>query len=304
MGEPLRHHYLPKFYLSRWLNSQRKVIEFRQRFGKLKARPTSPKGTGYRPKLYSKSGGPDPHAIEKGFMSTLDTRASKVLEKLECGLFPEQLTATERSDWSRFIMSLWMRLPSDIEMMKRCYVQEFSTPSKAEEAKYQERRQPGWPSTFAEALAERPQEQVHDDALDVAISLMNHAGLGTIIINMIWYVLDLTSADKTLLTSDRPVMIDLPLTQRDSYISLPLGPKHLFFAGHNLETLERALRMSVNDRVDANNLLVVQHAEETVYACDTSQHAFIEQHIGTSRQPSLFELLSRINRARRDAATG
>jgi len=224
LSEPLKHHYLPEFYLSRWRNAQAKVIEFRFRFGKLEARPTSTKGTGYRPRLYSKSEGPDPHKIEKGFMKKLDTKASKVLDLFEAGVTPEQLSAAQRSDWSRFIMSLWMRTPADIQTMKECYCAEFGAPTAREEAKYRERRQPGWPETFAEALSQRPATRVQDDALDVAIRMMDHEGLGGILNNMIWYIIDVSASGERLLTSDRPVMFDLPLVQHDSYVFMPISP--------------------------------------------------------------------------------
>ena len=76
-------------------------------------------------------------------------------------------------------------------------------------------------------------------------------------------------------------------------------PRKVFVAVHNVDTLQRCLRMSAASRVEANNRIVVRRAEEAVYASDATQSAFIAEHISKGKQPSVFELLSRLNRNRR-----
>lgn len=298
MSEPVKHHYLPEFYLSRWRNEAGLLVEFCTRYGKLYARPTSTKGTGYRPHLYSLQLSDDPQQLEKGFMKKLDTRASKVLDLLEAGTDPDSLTVSQRSDWSRFLMSLLMRTPSDIETFKTAYAAEWVHTTPAQEETYRAKRQPGWPETLSEALQAQGPLKTADDAMETAARMMDHDGLGKIINNMIWAVIDTSEASGRFLTSDRPVMFDMPFLQRDSYLFLPIGPTKIFAATHNAQTMARVFALPLESRVEASNQFVSGHAVSMVYGQDASARDFVAQHISKRPQPSLAELLARQARAR------
>jgi hypothetical protein len=60
MSKEPKHHYLPRFYLEQWADDRKRLIEYsRQGPGNfVKARPTSPRGTGYVRGLNTIPGGP------------------------------------------------------------------------------------------------------------------------------------------------------------------------------------------------------------------------------------------------------
>src|SRR5688572_15150668 len=103
MNEPIDHHYLPIFYLTRWAGIDRCVCRFSRPYGKeVKAKRVVPRGTGFEPRLYEARGlSPDrAQAMEKDFMSKLDTMAAEALELLESGLPEKDWTSRHRSSWS------------------------------------------------------------------------------------------------------------------------------------------------------------------------------------------------------------
>jgi hypothetical protein len=73
-----KHHYIPRFYLKRWTNANGRLCEFSRPYDKVKARMTSPKGTGYIPNLYTLPN-LDPDLAddwERRFFLRLDDRAA------------------------------------------------------------------------------------------------------------------------------------------------------------------------------------------------------------------------------------
>ena len=116
---PGDHHFWPVFYLSRWQRGDGPLVEFARRGnGNIEGRDCYPKGTGYRPRLYSNQHHPDPAKaaeLETGFMQVLDRRASAVLELMEQGTEIEW-TPEQRTDWSRLVMSMLQRVPEEVEI--------------------------------------------------------------------------------------------------------------------------------------------------------------------------------------------
>jgi Protein of unknown function (DUF4238) len=155
MGEPLKHHYIPRFYLSAWCGRDGRVTYYRVERGRLVAKRISPKGTGYENRLYTIEAGPQDlrrlieqnrdsgrepskslrelfqsyldsgikdaqflQMFETNFTSVIDDRASKVLNKIRAGAV-SALTHRERLDWTEFLMSLPLRNPETLAEIKR-----------------------------------------------------------------------------------------------------------------------------------------------------------------------------------------
>ena len=71
MNEPMRHHYVPVFYLSRWEDSDGRICRFSRPYGaKIKVDRVAPKGTAFEPGLYETHGLPpeDAQVMERDFM--------------------------------------------------------------------------------------------------------------------------------------------------------------------------------------------------------------------------------------------
>jgi hypothetical protein len=125
-NQPIFHHYIPRFYLRRWADNERKVCRFSKPYDRIVPKMVSTRGTGGEDGLYAlKSVAPE-HAqwFEQGAMKAIDTAANHVLDLLEAGKL-DALTNTHRSAWARFLMSLLMRGPRDMEVIKAEYAQEW-----------------------------------------------------------------------------------------------------------------------------------------------------------------------------------
>lgn len=121
MSDPIYHHYLAVFYLSRWAGEDGKICRFSRPYGdKVVSKRVPPQGTAFEKHLYSMhaSDGPPKADMESGFMSHLDSEAADALELLEKGLPESRWESRSRSAWSRFVWAQTMRTPPDIEQLK------------------------------------------------------------------------------------------------------------------------------------------------------------------------------------------
>src|ERR1700730_9592289 len=105
MNEPIDHHYVPVFYLSRWEGSDGCICRFSRPYGdEVKAKRVVPKGTAFERRLYETRGLPHEQAqtMERNFMAKLDSDAAGALALLEAGL---EWTSAARNSWSRFLVA-------------------------------------------------------------------------------------------------------------------------------------------------------------------------------------------------------
>jgi hypothetical protein len=279
MSEPIHHHYLPAFYLTRWAGNDGCVARFNRPYGKeVKAKRVSPKGTGFEPHLYQ--------AMEKDFMAKLDTKAAEALALLERGLPEEQWTPVDRSAWSRFVHAQMLRTPEDIAQLKSSVNQEWvkAIPQLSEED-YAARRSEADPPTVREYIEKRRDEF----AFGVARTMMDHSGVGQLLNNMHWLVLDVAPNDVLLLTSDRPVWMTATLTEEDAFLVMPIGPTKLFTATVKSTTQEKLKQRRRRDLVKEVNKIIVQHAVKYVYAQTDGALRFVQNHMATKRHSTLLE---------------
>ena len=93
MNEPINHHYVPVFYLSRWVGTDRCLCRFSRPYGhEVKAKRVAPKGTAFEPRLYETRGLPPEQAqtMERDFIAKLDSDAADALALIEAGLADER----------------------------------------------------------------------------------------------------------------------------------------------------------------------------------------------------------------------
>jgi len=301
MTLPKKHHYIPAFYLKRWANTNDCLVEFSRPYrGIVKPLRRHPDATGYVDRLYEMRGVQAAQAqdLERLFMSPVDSRASEALEILERTDSTRSWNSGTRSAWSRFILSLLMRTPDDIEQLRRNISAEWTITTAAEEDQYAQARGPEFPFRFAEYLRDVEHIEIDKAVSRVSRSLIDHAKIGEIINNMRWLILETSNVDVELLTSDRPILISATLREHDAYIIMPVGPHKIFAAVHNEATAKRLVDQSIRALVKSVNKLVVSHAVNYVYGRDDSQLRFIQKHMASRPQVSLLE---RLGRARANA---
>ncbi|PTV70220.1 DUF4238 domain-containing protein [Agrobacterium pusense] len=288
---PIKHHYIPAFYLRRWAVAG-KVIQFMKvPSGEIKPLSRAPEATGFENRLYEMKGH-DPtlaQRFEELYFKPLDTKAAESLELLYRHGHLAPWTPETRSDWTRFMLSLLLRCPEDIKMFRDWWTEDFGRTDPETEAKYRQQRQPGAPETFSEFLIGQP-ERVREAAMFTMLNtLLEGESVGTHINQMHWRVLQTPASAPLLLTSDRPVIRTNGLDSAGSHIALPIGPRFLFIASHDTQFLQGLLKANQMELVKECNRQVVGSAVRFVFASDERQKSFIQKWFGKQPQPRLME---------------
>ncbi|MEH7908865.1 DUF4238 domain-containing protein [Rhizobium laguerreae] len=295
-NDPKYHHYVPQFYLSRWATTERKICRFSKPYDRIVPKMVGLRRTGGQDSLYElKSVAPE-HAqwIEMGPMWEIDTYGSQALDLLEAGNLAS-MSKQERSNWSRFLMSMMMRGPDDIELIRKNYAAEWQKDVPEIIEKLQ-----GSENKIICALADKVPEMLAADsplmadwALEMAVELMDHTGIGGLLNNLIWMVREVPEGVPELLTSDRPIMASDTMILHDDYILMPIGPRKLFLGVTTPETEYRVSQYDIATQVAAVNRFIVGQAQEQVYGTDDAQLEFVREHMSKRPRPSLFERLVR-----------
>ena len=234
--------------------------------------------------------------METGFMSRLDSRASDALVALEAGDQAIRKEPQLRSAWSRFLMSLMMRMPDHLETLETGLVEEWARRTPELAALYETQRRPDDPATFAAYMDKRSPGELRGWMLSVLRALMDHSQIGEMINNMRWFVRTIDGPAE-FLTSDRPLITWYEFAAQDSYIILPIGPKSAFVAVNNEETQKRIEARAAEEWVTALNSYIVGAARKFVFARDDCMKDLIAAHFGDAPRTTLIEYLLRFRRA-------
>lgn len=230
--------------------------------------------------------------IEMGPMWEIDTYGSQALDLLEGGNLAS-MSKKERSNWSRFLMSMMMRGPNDIDLIRKNYAAEWQKgiPEIIEKLQKSE-------NNITRSLADRVPEMLAADgplmadwALEMVVGLMEHTGMGGLLNNLIWMVRDVPEGVPELLTSDRPIMASYTMILHDDYIIVPIGPRRLFLGVTTPETEYLVSQYDIATQVAHVNQSIVGQAQEYVYGTDDAQLVFVREHMSKRPRASLFERL-------------
>lgn len=257
------HHYLPVFYLSQWANSEGQVIEYGRPYDVVKTQPKYPTATGYKKNLYTIDGvAPEKtQLIEDKFLKKLDDQAAKAMRKLISGGVLS-FSVEERSDWTRFLVSLLYRNPEQVSYLKNKISDLHSTTHNLN----------GFLGYEGET------------ALNVAYAhlfqkVIDNQNVGGFINNMRAFIVELNDVSYELLTSDRPIVMSNGIKFENSYILMPVGPKRLFVSV-NTEKTERWLKsIPSNKIIQGINDMVVRQARKFVYGLKDDQLRFVENRL-------------------------
>ncbi|WP_189599372.1 DUF4238 domain-containing protein [Mesorhizobium sp. M4B.F.Ca.ET.169.01.1.1] len=293
-NKPKRHHYIPVFYLKRWSGPDGRLCEFSRPFGpRVKPRMTHPTGTGFEERLYSIRDA-DPHVaniLEERFFQVTDTQAARILERFERTGLAGEWSGDDRSAWSRFLISLVLRAPSDIAALRAHWDITFSEPDADAEQAYQDQRSISDAPTFREHLKSMPLSRSDPFLFDAFVPMIDNIKIGTRINGMFWSIANTGSAKFEFLTSDRPV-VRRGLNDPGGHIALPIGPRKLFVASSKA-TYDQFKKMNVNDLVRQVNREVVEHAEKLVFGSSDAQLRFVSNRLGAEPQPGLLRVRER-----------
>lgn len=294
----VKHHYIPAFYLKRWTSSNKKLVEFSRPQNGLIIKRTTPESTGFERRLYEMRGfSPElAQQVEEKFFKPVDTKASEALALLENFGHAAQWTDESRSAWSRFLISLLLRCPEDIQTFREWWYEDFSNTNEELEEKYRAERNDNHPLTFSDFLEKQPISVKEKYQFEILNSLIDHKGVLSDFNNMHWRVLKIAEAAPRLLTSDRPVIRTNGLLNKGDHLVLPLSPHLLFIASYDKDVFKGILSANQIKLAKLINQYIVEAAVRFVYSNDEVQKRFIQNRFGKTPQPRLMDSIVRMHR--------
>jgi len=280
--DPIDHHYLPIFYLSRWQGPKNQVVRYYRPHDRVIASAISPPNTAFEPRLYTLEGFPKEmqQAIEREYMApVVDNCAADALEIL-ITRNRAAMTAKVREAWTRFLLSLQLRDPQSlIEIQKYSLAVLRANMSKLD-AEYDATKRTCDPATPYEYVEKHAPHLLENIGKTFLPELIDHKKIGTHIMRMFWWTLDLSSSKVDLLTADRPVLRYERLAHRDCLITLPLSPSSLFVAANRHDIVDQILRRhTLTDIAKKANSDVVARASKHVYGKTDAHVRFVEKRL-------------------------
>ncbi|MDK1388569.1 DUF4238 domain-containing protein [Sinorhizobium sp. 8-89] len=227
--------------------------------------------------------------MEELFFRPIDTRAAEALNEMELRGNRAKWTTASRSAWTRFLLSLLTRCPEDIEIFRSRYKADFIRSNRYAEERYLAIRRENDPPSFADWLKLRPEAEVERYMFQTFQLFIENQKMGEFINNLIWRVIDTSTAKFQLLTSDNPVVRTHGLQLPHGHMALPIGPHRLFVASRSHDFIERLMQAPIRSVVMQCNRQIVHAARRFVYAADLSQAAFIRTQFGQQPEKRMMQ---------------
>lgn len=273
----MKHHYVPQFLLRQWADDTERVWSYRRIRGAINVRHDAPAATGYEIDLYaipSRSNREARQEVETRFMQQVDSLGAQILaEILETGRRPK--SASRASAWSRFLMSMINRSPHRIrEIAQMAKIRDYGNLAQLE-PEYEKARQPHWPPTIYDYVADNRLEFDEEVAKGALKKVIDSKRIGEVINNLIWTVVRTEGSGWPLLLSDAPVTYG-NFQNDDAIIIMPIHPKAAFAAARKHDMIE-ALQQRIRHQDFARQLNkdTVHRARALVIARDRTQDRFI-----------------------------
>jgi hypothetical protein len=281
MSEPDKHHYLPVFYLSRWSQSDGKVIRYYRPHQAIVASPIAPKNTGFEHGLYRLEGYvPEAqNTIEKNFMApVVDDPASRALDIL-IKRDNSSLTPGHRMAWTRFLMSLHVRNPGKMEQINNKADHRLRQSLLTNPEEYEAVLGADDPPTLVEWVEQKAPEIWSNFGKEILPDIIMHPPTVDAIIRMHWWTIGIEDGFPDLLTCDRPVYMSHGVMDERCFIALPLSPQFVFIATRTQSTFDRVMSPGIKAVTKLINETMVMQAEKYVYGAHDRHLRFVENRL-------------------------
>jgi hypothetical protein len=280
--DPINHHYLPVFYLSRWQGIDGRVVRYYRPCDRVIASAISPSNTAFEPRLYTLEGFPKKieQAVEREYMApVVDDPAAMAFNTLITRNYAV-LTAKVCADWTRFLLSLSLRDPQSLVEIQKSHLDVLRANMSRPDAEYDATKRVCDPATPYEYVEEHAPHLLTNLGKTLLPKLIEHEEICTHIMRMSWKVIDLSSSKVDLLTADRPVLQYEGLAHQNCLITLPLSPSFLFVAANRQDIFDQILqRHTLTDIAKKANSDVVARAIKYVYGKTNKYLRFVERRL-------------------------
>ena len=297
LNQPLKHHFLPIFYLKQWVGEKGRLVQFSKPYqNQVVPKRKHPDGTGYINRLYAISGVPDDEAVrfERAFLSPVDSKAAEALVIMRDEHAATNFTAKQRRAWVEFLTSLMARMPADIAMIKEHVKGDWLAGVPELQERYFELKADGNPDQVLDFIRASGDSFFERGAMEILERIIRQETVAQAIASMHWSVLMVDRSDFKLLTSDRPIIYTPHMMGDDSHVLVLISPTEIFLAARKRDFSRRIRARTQTDFARLLNGAVVGNATKYVYGRDDSQLRFIQHHMGTKPVHSLVERLHRM----------
>ncbi len=277
------HHYLPRSYLAAWKGADHKLTRYSIRYGnKVSVERRGPGSVGEFQNLYALPGVPveQRQKIEQLFMQRIDSGLSRPLRLLKRRSIPTD--PFDRANWSRFIASVYFRIPDVVEALEGVFVK-------------------NWVSAAGEYATANPglglsEQQIveHYEKIDptaprywskiLLAHLVMDSDEAPRIEELRWDVVEFLGVT-ALMTSDCPLMVHRSDDMTLKSLALAIGPNLMFIAYRTEEDRIALLGYSPVDLIERYNGHVVTRARDVVIAFDDGDREQVENLMSTMRKP-------------------
>ena len=280
----MRHHYVPQFLLNPWTEDSLdgKLEVFRL---DIQGFPSSRRGsryTGFDNDLYAltkeKIAGMEKQAVETRFLKLIDSKAANVRKKMMSHGF-KTLTPEDKVDWARFLMSLRLRQPDIVNMLKHESAEHLKKTLNEQSEEYIELAATDVPLTLEEWTEEQYPGLIENFGLSYFHELVDNPKYGNKILRMKWYLWDFSNTSYDLLLSDHPCIFTSGVDDSNCVIALPIHPKKAFLATQNDSVVQNLQRQHLKDLVMRLNESSVNQTRVRIYARNESPRRFIENRV-------------------------
>ena len=277
-----RHHYVPRFLLRPWAVDGQLRGYYWDRFKQsVRVSKLGVSAFCHELDLLSLQTSFVPSdALENEFFGRVDDLGAKAVAKL-MDYGPASLSAEERCDFGRLLLSLDARRPVRVATIKRegalYFESELDNDREILEAFERER------------IDEKPSEYVSnvgrvslaDRALLLIQQLVDNPTVGKVLINAHWRVFQLGRGDGSFLLSDRPLIRTEGYDRPKTVWALPLSPRTLFVASSSasvIESFERQAPLQLRKRINESSL---NQVDRYVFMIDESNIPLVSKRLET-----------------------
>ena len=273
----MRNHYVPQFLQSPWTSSDGMLLRHKLECGS--AKRLSPKANGFEHDLLSLTKsqvmGMDQHVIEKVVLQRVDHEADLVRKKLAEGQLAK-LTYEERCAWVRFLMSLRLRQPSVVNLLRLGAQQTLRQKLAETHDEYQSVAIVDTFPTLEEWTEAAFPGAIENFGLSFFHELINDETVGTKLLHLRWWVWTFNEHDHALLLGDNPCVFAGGIDSPDLAVMLPISPSAAFIATRGDAVAYELSRASGKGLSRNFNDATARQADRYVYAVDDASRRFIE----------------------------
>jgi hypothetical protein len=279
MSVPEDHHFLPQFLLAPWCGVDGMLTAFSKPYqDKVVARRYAPSAVAKKPDLYTYTGLPDGKAqvIETAFFQKVDDEGARAFQAAFTN-GPDSIAKEQRLQLTVFIMSLRIRHPDAVEMMRKQGTEGLIAeldrdPEEAVAAGLTPSQK------FSDLVARNHPALIENFGLSLLPQIATNPEYVNWIGRMGWVDVRFPVIAPELLIRDRALLLE-GKALGDCYMVLPVGPRRALFISSDPRFLDAFRRLPPKEQVHRINRGSVIDAVEYIYASGNEHEPLIKARL-------------------------